>query len=149
MDLENDANRVLDQLDVLRRPSDLDLLIFFARHPRTLLSTEQLSAFLGYGFKEVASSLELLLAVGFLTRTSNRRHSARMYVFVVPAHDGGWLPGLLRLASTRQGRLALIWAIRRRSINAPGDPVERPARLETDRPEPWPFPGRRAAGREE
>jgi hypothetical protein len=41
MESENDARRLLSQLEVLRRPSDLDLLVFFARHPRSLLSSEQ------------------------------------------------------------------------------------------------------------
>jgi hypothetical protein len=30
------------------RPCDLDLLIFFARHPRILLASEQLAVLLGY-----------------------------------------------------------------------------------------------------
>jgi DNA-binding MarR family transcriptional regulator len=122
MDLENDAGRLLDQLDVLRHPSDLDLLIFFARHPRVLLSSEQLAAFLGYGVKEVAASLELLLDAGFLTRTPNPRHVARMYVLAVTPPGGGWLPALRRLAGTREGRLALIWEIRRRPSDAVGGP---------------------------
>jgi DNA-binding MarR family transcriptional regulator len=122
MDLETDAGRLLDQLDVLRHPSDLDLLIFFARHPRVLLSSEQLAAFLGYGVKEVAASLELLLDAGFLTRTPNPRHVARMYVLAVTPPGGAWLPALRRLAGTREGRLALIWEIRRRPSDAVGGP---------------------------
>jgi len=115
MDLGKDAGHLLDQLDVLRHPSDLDLLVFFARHPRTLLSSEQIAAFLGYGIKETAASLELLLEAGFLTRTPNPRHVARMYLLVGTPPGGGWLPALTRLATTREGRLALIWEIRRRA----------------------------------
>lgn len=120
MDLEQQANRLLGQRDVLRHPSDLDLLIFFARHPRALLSSEQLAIFLGYGVKDIAASLDLLLESGFLTRTPNPKHAARMYVFAATPPGGGWLPAVKELASTRAGRVALIWAIRRRSSSADG-----------------------------
>ncbi len=149
MNLDTDARRLLDQLEVLRHPSDLDLLVFFARHPRTLLATEQISAFLGYGFKEIAASLDLLLEAGFLTRTPNRRHAARMYVFAVSAPGGGWVPALMRMASTRPGRLALIMAIRRKSIDATGGSAERVAGSDPGVPDLLPFPARRAASGEQ
>ena len=131
MDLEQHAHRLLGQLDVLRHPSDLDLLIFFARHPRSLLSSDQLAIFLGYGVKEMAASLDLLLAAGFVTRTPNYKHAARLYVFAVNPPGGGWLSELKTLASTREGRVALIWAIRQRSSNASG-PTQSVARGETN-----------------
>ena len=114
MNAEADAGRLLTHLNVLRNPSDLDLLIFFARHPRALLATEHLATFLGYDAKEIAASLELLLAAGLLSRTANVKHSARMYVLAVAPPDDVWLPGLRKLASTRDGRLALMSALRRR-----------------------------------
>lgn len=120
IDLEHEAHRLLGQRDVLRQPSDLDLLIFFARHPRSLLSSEQLALFLGYGVKKIAASLDLLLEAGFLTRTPNPKHAARMYVFAVTPPGGGWLAALTELASTRSGRVALILAIRRRSPTSDG-----------------------------
>lgn len=125
MDLDEHARRLVARIDVLRDPCDLDLLIFFARHPRTLMASEHLGAFLGYGVKEIAASLDLLMAAGLLTRTPNPRHAARMYVFAVDGSGGGWLPALLKLAATRQGRLELIWALRRRRSERPGDPVPR------------------------
>jgi hypothetical protein len=125
MDLETDAGRLLDQLDVLRHASDLDLLMFFARHPRTLLASEHIAAFLGYGVNEIAASLELLVDAGFLTRTPDPRHVARMYVLADAPPGNGWLPALKRLASTRDGRLALIWEIRRRYPPAPGGSTPR------------------------
>ena len=103
-----DARRVLDRLRVLRHRSDLDLLIFFARHPRTLLTSEQLAAFLGYELTQIAASLEVLLEAQLLTRAQNRNHAARLYVFAHGGPSGGWLPSLLELASTREGRLALL-----------------------------------------
>lgn len=118
MDLVNDAGRLLDQIDVLRHPSDLDLLVFFARHPRTLLSSDQIAAFLGYGVKEIAASLELLLEAGFVTRTPNPRNVARMYVLAAAPPGGGWLSALKHLATTRDGRLALILEIKRRAPGA-------------------------------
>jgi len=116
MDREHDA-RLLDRFEVLRHPSDLDLLIFFGRHPRSLLASGQLAAFLGYGVKEIAASLDLLLGAALITRAPNPSHAAQLYVFSVDGPGGEWLPELLKLASTREGRLAIIWELRRR---APG-----------------------------
>jgi DNA-binding MarR family transcriptional regulator len=103
-----DARRVLDQVGVLRHRSDLDLLVFFARHPRTLLTSDQIATFLGYELPQIAASLERLLEAGYLTRTQNRAHAARLYVFSIGASTGGWLPELLKLGSTREGRLILL-----------------------------------------
>ena len=118
----DEARQLLDRIGVLRHPSDLDMLIFFARHPRSILPSESLAAFLGYDLKDIAESLEMLLSTGLLQRKQTPAHAARMYVFT---HDagGGWLPTLLRLGSTRQGHLALRRSLVRRS---PGgvDPVE-------------------------
>ena len=114
MDIEHDARRLVAEIDVLHHPCDLDLLLFFARHPRTLLASEQLAAFLGYGVKEITASLNLLLEAGLLTRTPNPKHAARMYIFAVDGPGAGWLSALVKLASTREGRLELIWALRRR-----------------------------------
>jgi hypothetical protein len=105
------ARTLLDSIPALQRPCDLDLLVFFARHPRTLMASEQLARLLGYQLREIAQSLDVLLAAGFLTPTQNRTHSARMYVFATDGTSGGSLPALVELASTREGRLALRWAL--------------------------------------
>ena len=105
---QQEARRVLDQVGVLRQRCDLDLLLFFVRHPRTLLTSEQLATFLGYEPAYIAASLERLLGAGLLTRTQNRAHAARLYIFTPGATSGGWLPSLLRLGSTREGRLMLL-----------------------------------------
>jgi DNA-binding MarR family transcriptional regulator len=118
MDQDQDARRLLDRIGLLRHPSDLDLLIFFARHPRSVLTSEQLAAFLGYGVKDVVASLDLLLGAALITRTPNPSHAARMHVFSVDGPGGEWLPELLKLASTREGRLAIIWELRRRASGA-------------------------------
>ena len=124
MELE-DARRVLDQAGVLRQRSDLDLLIFFARHPRALLTSEQLATFLGYELHQIAASLELFLEAGLVTRTQNRNHAARLYVFASGGTSGGWLPSLLQLAATREGRLRLLSAL---SVARPEGPPESSAR---------------------
>jgi hypothetical protein len=115
MDQDQDARRLLDRIEVLRHPSDLDLLLFFGRHPRSLLASEQLAAFLGYGVKAVAASLDLLQGAALITRTPNPSHAAQLYVFSADGPGGEWLPELLKLASTREGRLAIIWELRRRA----------------------------------
>ena len=58
------AQRLLDRIGALQHPCDLDLLIFFARHPRTLLASEQLAVLLGYEFTQLAASLDLLVGAG-------------------------------------------------------------------------------------
>lgn len=113
MDFESEARRLVGRMDGLRHPCDLDLLIFFARHPRALLANEHLAAFLGYGVKEVAASLDLLLNAGLLKRSPHAKHAAQLYVFTSGGSADEWLPALLDLAGSRQGRLEIIWALRR------------------------------------
>jgi len=86
-------------------------LAFFAKHPRTLMSSEQLARLVGYQLKEIARSLDVLLAAGFLTRTQNPARLAGMYVFATGGTNGGSLPAVVELASTREGRLALRRAL--------------------------------------
>ena len=106
-----DARRLLDDIGILRHACDLDLLVFFARHPRVLLASEALAKFVGYDPKDVARSLDALLRVGLLTRTQTDAHAARLYVFGA----GGtpeWLPSVVQVSSSRDGRRSLIAAMR-------------------------------------
>lgn len=112
------VRRLLEQIEIIRRPSDLDLLMFFVRHRRALLTSEHLAARLGYGAKRIGQSLDVLLAAGLLKRTQNPATSSRLYVLTPVGPDGGWLPALVQLASTREGRLALIEALPERSRDA-------------------------------
>ena len=105
------ARTLLKRLPALQRPCDLDLLVFFAKHQRTLMSSEQLARLLGYQLKEIARSLDVLLAADFLTRTENPARLARMYVFATGGTNDGSLPTVVELASTREGRLALRRAL--------------------------------------
>jgi hypothetical protein len=108
----DDARRLVERIGVLRHPSDLDLLLFFARHPRSLLTSGALATFLGYSLGQTAGSLDVLLAARLLTRTQTPMHAARLYVLSVGGTTADWLPSLLQHASTREGRQALIDALR-------------------------------------
>lgn len=108
---DDHIRRLLDQIRVLRRPVDLDLLLFFIRHPRTLLSSDQIAAFLGYDVKRLGESLDALVTAELLTRTQTPTSAARMYVVAVGGPHGSWLPSLVELASTRAGRLAMREAL--------------------------------------
>ena len=123
MATRNDIDQLLARIGVLNHPCDLDLLLFFARHPRALVTSEQLSAWLGYELSQIAQSLDVLLGAKLITRTQNRAHPARLYVLTPVDTDGGWFPELLALALERSGRLSLREALRRRgsTINEPPD----------------------------
>lgn len=109
--MREEIRRLLDRIEFIRHPCDLDLLLFFVRHPRALLASEQIAAFVGYGLSDIAASLDVLLAAGLLRRTQHPAHAARMYRFAAGGTTDDWLPALLRLASTRAGRLALMQAL--------------------------------------
>src|SRR5688572_24662044 len=70
MTQDDGVQALLERIGVLRQPSDLDLLLFFARHPRTLLPSEHLSTIVGYGLKEIAASLDLLVDAGLAVEAS-------------------------------------------------------------------------------
>jgi len=105
------ARALLTRIPALQRPCDLDLLVFFAKHPRTLLTSERLARLLGYQLKEIAQSLDVLLGAGFLTRTQDLARRARMYVFAPGVANDESLPAIVEFASTREGRLALRRAV--------------------------------------
>jgi hypothetical protein len=99
-----EIKQLLARTPVVRGACELDLLVFLHRHPRTLLTNEQLAAFVGYGMKQVAKSIDAFIDAGLLKRTQNPNHAARMYLLVLDGAQGGGLKALMELASTRQGR---------------------------------------------
>jgi predicted ArsR family transcriptional regulator len=107
------VHALLDRVPALQHPSDLDLLVFFAKHPHTLLSTEEIARLLGYPIKEIGRSLDGLIAAGFVTRAQkqNRTRPARMYAFVPRDKTGDAVGALVERASTRDGRVALRLAL--------------------------------------
>ena len=96
---------MLDRIRGIRLACDLDLLLFFYRHPRALLTAEQLVAYLGYDREQVAKSLDGLIESGLMTRSQNPSHTARLYVLELDALPGGLLSSFLKIAATRAGRL--------------------------------------------
>jgi len=132
--MENEqVHRLLDRIAVLRDPCDLDLLLFFVRHPRALLSSDQIAALLGYPVKRLGDSLDVLVTADLLFRTEKPNGVARLYVFadrVVP----DWLPPLVGLASTRAGRLALRNAFEDRRKGSRRSEGPSPAQIRHARP---------------
>lgn len=107
---------LLNRIECLRHPCDLDLLLFFYRHPRAFLISERLAAYVGYDLPQVAHSLETLITAGLLRRSPDSTHPARLYVLAPGSTLGGWLSSLLRFAATREGRLAVIHALKQRQV---------------------------------
>ena len=132
------ATRLLAQIDdVMRHPCDLDLLIFFASHPHTMMRNEQLAILLGYEFKQIDVSIDVLMRAGLVTVLENPTFTSRMYVFVAGDQRPAWLPDLLQIASTREGRLALVQPLRQRSAGKTGGPAAaRVERAPTAEPDP-------------
>ena len=97
----------------LRDACDLDLLLFFSRHPRVVLSSEQLAAYVGYELAQVARALDRLLETGLLRRTLNQGAPGRMYVLEVDSAEE-WLASLRRVCATPDGRNALKGLLKQR-----------------------------------
>jgi hypothetical protein len=91
--------------------------VFFARHPRALLASEQLAAYIGHSLQQIAESLEVLVNLGVLSRTANSTHAARMYVFSADGSPVAAPTSLLEFVSTREGRLAVKRELLSRSSN--------------------------------
>jgi DNA-binding MarR family transcriptional regulator len=92
------------------------LLVFLHRHPRALLTTKQLAAFVGYDMQRVGKSLDAFMDAGLLERIQNPMHAARLFVLVLTEGDG--LEPLLELASTGQGRRDFLNALKAARSNA-------------------------------
>jgi hypothetical protein len=101
---------LLNGIGALCHPCDLDLVLFFHRHPSALLTSDRLAAYVGYDLNQVGRSLDLLTEAGLLERSQNPPDAARMYV--LKTAESGWLASLLEIASTRDGRRDLIEAMR-------------------------------------
>jgi hypothetical protein len=99
-----DPGALLDHLVAVRHRCDLDLLLFFYRHPRALLTAESLVSYLGHDHDRVAKSLDGLIAAGLLTRSQNPSRSARLYELNLDGRPGSQLASLLKIAATPQGR---------------------------------------------
>jgi DNA-binding MarR family transcriptional regulator len=104
----DDLRSTLGRIQAIRHACDLDLLLFFYRHPRALLTSEQLVAYLGYDAERVAKSLDGMIEAGLLTRSQYPSNAARMYALELRGPDGALLASLLQVAATQQGRRDLM-----------------------------------------
>jgi hypothetical protein len=104
----DEASRLLARTPVIRGACELELLRFLQRHPRTLLTSEQIAVFVGYDMKQVAKSIEVFIEAGLLGRTKNRLHAARMYSLILDGQQEDGLTALLELAGTKHGRRDLL-----------------------------------------
>jgi hypothetical protein len=107
----------------LRDACDLDLLLFFSRHPCVVLSSEQLATYVGYEVQQVARALDLLLGAGLLKRTLNQGGPGRMYVLEVD-HAEQWLEPLRSVCATPDGRNSLKALLKQRQSQS-GEPWQR------------------------
>jgi hypothetical protein len=123
MAVKSTIERLLDRVTAITDACDLDLIVFFSRHPRTLIGSEDLARFVGYDLQRIARSLDSLIGAGIVRRSENHTHNhahvARMYTLEGTGPAGGWLPSLLSVASTREGRAAIIAALAGRSPTGP------------------------------
>jgi hypothetical protein len=87
----------------IKTPCDLDLLLFFARHPDALMTSERLASFVGYDLPQIARSLDLLVQRKLLRRLQNPTHAARLYRFRAN-YGPPWFVELLKVAATVEGR---------------------------------------------
>ncbi|MGQ0655663.1 MAG: hypothetical protein ACT4P4_25960 [Betaproteobacteria bacterium] len=110
---------MLERIRGIRHTCDLDLLLFFYRHPRVLLTSERLVDCVGHNRELVAKSLEGLIESGLLTRTQRPSNTARLYVLELDALPGGVLRSFLKIAATREGRLEAIRLLGGGSAPAP------------------------------
>src|SRR5438445_5618492 len=97
---------LLESIGTLRHPCDLDLLLFFHRHPHSLLTSERLAAYVGYDLNQIGRSVDLLTEAGLLSGSQNPPHAARLYI--LQTSGTGWLMSLIDMASTRAGRQTLL-----------------------------------------
>ncbi|MGH7510216.1 MAG: hypothetical protein ACREMZ_12215 [Gemmatimonadales bacterium] len=111
-----ELKRLLARTPFIQNECDLDLLAFLHRHPRTLLTSEQLAGFVGYNIKDVARAVDAFIEAGLLGRApQHSMHAARMFLLLIDGPHGGPVRALLEMVTTREGKRAILEA-----LNAPG-----------------------------
>jgi hypothetical protein len=109
------AKRLVARAPIIQDACDLDLMIFLHRHPRALLTSEQLAGFVGYNLKDVAKVLDAFIEARLLARTTQQSlHAARMFVLLLDGPQGEAVKALLELGSTRAGRQGILEALNAR-----------------------------------
>ncbi len=104
-----EIRRLLARAPVIQNACEIDLLVFLHRHPRALLTSEQLTGFVGYNVKDMAKALESFIEAGLLRRMAQQSpHAARLFILLLDGPQGSGLSALLELASTREGRQSVL-----------------------------------------
>ena len=106
---------VEENMGPLRHPCDLDILLFFHRFPRVLLTSEKIAQYVGYDMKQVGNSLETLIAAKLISRSPNPAHDARFYVFTADL-SVEWLRAVLSAVGAPNGRTRLIRILKQRGL---------------------------------
>lgn len=119
------VKRLLAEAPVIREACDLDLLVFLHRHPRTLLTSENLAALVGYDMRQIGKALDAFVDAGILERIQSSMHAARMYLLSLRGPSGGGLQALLELASTREGRRKILEALNGRDPQTNSEPAQK------------------------
>src|SRR2546426_8724069 len=99
---------LLHRIGCLRQPCDLDLLLFFSRHPRAFLLSERLAEYVGYELPQVAQSLETVITAGLLRRSPDSTHPPPLYLLTPGRTPGGGVSSLPRIAPPPESRPAAI-----------------------------------------
>ncbi|HEX4749503.1 MAG TPA: hypothetical protein VH302_08185 [Bryobacteraceae bacterium] len=127
--VHEDIEQLLARTPAIEDACSLDLLVFLYRHPRTLLTNEQLATFLGYEMKVVAKSIDTVIDLGLLERTQNPTHAARMYRLMLGSPTTGGLEALLELACSRHGRRDILEVLMSRRSSRPLDVIQSKRKL--------------------
>ena len=101
----------------LKHPCDLDLLLFFRRHPDSLITSEQLARFVGDDLRQIGRSLDRLVEHELVLRSQNPTHVARRYR-LASVTTGEWLQQMLDIADTTDGRRELRRLLRGRASSS-------------------------------
>jgi hypothetical protein len=103
MTTDTTVRALLDRLRSVQHACDLDLPVFFSRHPRALLTSEQLVAYLGYDGDRIAYPRRPDRG-GAAESLPGPVAAARLYVLGYGPPPKAALASLLKIAATRDGR---------------------------------------------
>lgn len=104
-------------------------MLFFHRHPRTLLTNDCLSAAVGYGREQIAHSLDGLIAGGLLKQIRGPSNTVNLYVLERGGVSREMVGCLLEFAFTRNGRGCVMRQLTAPSDGSPMDGVHQSAPL--------------------
>src|SRR5690349_15508596 len=86
------GERLLDRVALLKSPCDLDVVLLCSGPADVLITTEDLTRFVGSDLQRLARSLDSFIAGRIARSSQNNGHAARMYVLDSAGPAGGRLP---------------------------------------------------------